>query len=674
MRTHRQVSFAGGVIGEEAQGRIDVAKYQIGIADGQNVFVQPQGILSSRAGTEFVADIGEAGAVLLPFKFDETDQYVLVFTNLALRFVKQGQLGFIQSSGDYTVVTPYVTADLANLKFVQKDDILYLVHPLYAPRQLSRTSDTNWTLSTLTFAPSIAAPTGLAVALGGGSGGTAPRDSVYVVTAVSEDGEESLPSSSAQYATPSSTLDDLDLTWNTVAGTDYYRVYKEENGVFGYIGEAGSNAFTDDGINADTTDSPPGDRNPFSTSDDYPGVVERFQQRFVYGNKFTAPLKTEWSQTGFPENFTFSNPQRATDAIELTPDVRTRSEIRALVAGQSTLVCFTANSVLRFEPTDGNVAKPGEISIEPDLQIGCSPVQPIIVGAEILFVEDAGDRIHSIDYDAVRERLTPLERSILAYHYFRGREVVAFSYARTPYSIIPTVVSNGIWPVMTYVEEQDVWGWTEWLSRDSSGLALATWSATIREGKRDVPYYVLTRTIDGSTVYYLEKLADREETVAADFIGVDSAVVGTNGSPSTTLSGATHLVGETVDVLGDGNVFLGLTVDGSGNVEIDLAVSKYVIGLRNEWLVETLPPPPGREKLKLPQKVFVDTIGDYVFDAVGLKDNGEELDTSRVKMGGLREVVIEGNWTADSRIRLKGNGIKPFKLRQVHTRYDESSS
>lgn len=51
------------------------------------------------------------------------------------------------------VVTPYVTADIPNLKYVQSADVMTIVHPNYAPRELARFSQTIWTLT------SVAAPT-----------------------------------------------------------------------------------------------------------------------------------------------------------------------------------------------------------------------------------------------------------------------------------------------------------------------------------------------------------------------------------------------------------------------------------------------------------------------------------------------------------------------------------
>ena len=48
----------------------------------------------------------------------------------------------------YEIASPYVTADLPTIKFAQSADLMYLVHPGYAIRKLSRSGHTSWTLST----------------------------------------------------------------------------------------------------------------------------------------------------------------------------------------------------------------------------------------------------------------------------------------------------------------------------------------------------------------------------------------------------------------------------------------------------------------------------------------------------------------------------------------------
>ncbi len=158
----------------------------------------------------------------------------------------------------YTLATPYVTADLPTLKFEQSADTLTITHKNYAPRKLTRTGHAAWTLTTIVFAPTQTAPTGVVSS----AVGTAQY---YAVTAINDDtGEESLQSADAGSSSETSTL-----TWAAVSGCTSYSVYKKKNGVYGFIGTAqkpttGSTVtFTDATIVPDTATTPPQQRNPF---------------------------------------------------------------------------------------------------------------------------------------------------------------------------------------------------------------------------------------------------------------------------------------------------------------------------------------------------------------------------------------------------------------------------
>ena len=48
----------------------------------------------------------------------------------------------------YEIASPYATADIPTVKFAQSADTMYLVHPSYAIRKLTRSAHTNWTIST----------------------------------------------------------------------------------------------------------------------------------------------------------------------------------------------------------------------------------------------------------------------------------------------------------------------------------------------------------------------------------------------------------------------------------------------------------------------------------------------------------------------------------------------
>ena len=55
----------------------------------------------------------------------------------------------LHSTGAYSIPTPYLTADLFDLDFIKSEDVMYIVHPDYEPRQLSRLGHISWSLDAL---------------------------------------------------------------------------------------------------------------------------------------------------------------------------------------------------------------------------------------------------------------------------------------------------------------------------------------------------------------------------------------------------------------------------------------------------------------------------------------------------------------------------------------------
>ena len=73
-------------------------------------------------------------------------------------------------SGFYEIPTPYAEADLFDIHYVQSADVMTLVHPNYAPRELQRYGATNWQLNVISFGATVATPTGVAVTANRGTG------------------------------------------------------------------------------------------------------------------------------------------------------------------------------------------------------------------------------------------------------------------------------------------------------------------------------------------------------------------------------------------------------------------------------------------------------------------------------------------------------------------------
>ena len=60
--------------------------------------------------------------------------------------------GQVLSGGSaFEISTPYLTAELFEIKFAQSADVMYICHPNHAARKLSRTGHTSWTLTEIDF-------------------------------------------------------------------------------------------------------------------------------------------------------------------------------------------------------------------------------------------------------------------------------------------------------------------------------------------------------------------------------------------------------------------------------------------------------------------------------------------------------------------------------------------
>jgi hypothetical protein len=162
-----QRSFTGGEISPALRARADITKYATGLAKLENMHVQAQGGAYSREGFKFICEIGDSTkrARLINFSFNTEQTYALIFEENTLRVVTNGGL-VLENDGitTYELATPYLESELSRLAFTQRADVMTLVHPSHAPRNLSRTADNNWSLDVIDFSPRIVAPVFASVA------------------------------------------------------------------------------------------------------------------------------------------------------------------------------------------------------------------------------------------------------------------------------------------------------------------------------------------------------------------------------------------------------------------------------------------------------------------------------------------------------------------------------
>lgn len=584
-----QRSFTGGELAPSLHARTDLAKYQSGAKTLRNFMVHAHGGASNRPGTKYIAEVKDSTARtrLIPFQFSTTQTYVLEFGNLYMRVFRDG--GQVLSGGvAYEIATPYTTADLAILKFVQSADVMTITHPNYAPRNLSRTGHTAWSLATISLAPALAAPAGPAVTPTNGTGVAPALNFSYKVTAVkAETLEESLPTAAvtcANYALNPATGTFNVVTWSAVVGATKYNVYKEmnESGIHGWVGAATGLTFKDSNLAPDESDTPPNARDPFAASN-YPGVVTYHQQRRVFGASHSQPQTVWMSQSSNYANFNVSSPSRDDDGVTFTLASAQVNSIRFFVALNDLIVLTSGGE---FKVTGGgsggnDAITPSALVVRPQGYRGCAEVPPLIIGETALFVQQKGAIVRDLGYSIDVDSYTGNDLSVLSNHLFEGMTISEWAYAQAPHSIVWAVRSDGVLLSLTYLKEHQVWAWCQ---HDTLGTYESVCS--VSEGTEDAVYVIVNRTINGGTKRYVERMQSRIVDDVEDAFFVDCGL-SYSGAAATIISGLDHLEGETVTVLADGSVSPDAVVV-AGSITLPHSASVVHVGLGYTSEIKTL--------------------------------------------------------------------------------------
>jgi hypothetical protein len=515
----------------------------------------------------------------------------------------------------FELVTPYPTSVLRDIKYVQSADTMTLTHPLYAPKDLTRTDHDVWTISDIVFYPETSFPTSVAITVST-TGSTTVQ---YAVTAVNvETSEESLRGVRT-YAPATKTItnatsddpcvittlaahglvvgDEIDIngvsgmielndrryrvggvpttttielsdtslsnvdatgytdysnfgrveaafvkvtnsaletnniiTWASTPNAGSYNIYKDVNGLFGFIGTTELTTFTDKNIKPDTEDTPPRIRNPFIGTNNYPSTVGYYQQRRVFANTNNHPQRIFMSQTANISNMASSSPTKDDDAIIITIASMQVNEVRHLVPLADMVVLTSGGEWLLNGAADAALTA-ATVQVTPQTYYGANELQPIVSGANVIFAEN-GSIIRDLGYRYETDSYSGNDISILARHLFDNKTLQDWCYRQSPDSLIYVIRDDGVMLTLTYLKEQEVFGWARTTTR---GDFISCTS--VAEGNSDAFYVVVERTIDGDTVKYIERQDDRAFVDLEDAFFVDA---GLSYDTPVTVSGYTQ--------------------------------------------------------------------------------------------------------------------------------------
>ncbi|WP_305986122.1 hypothetical protein [Roseibium sp. MMSF_3544] len=148
MSYHLQATFSRGELDPELIYRADLEFFRSSLAECRNFVTLKRGGLRRRGGTKFIAELKDSasGGWLIPFEFGNGQYYMLEFGDFYFRvYTNAGRVGTVE------VATPYAKSVLANLKFVQSTDTLFIAGGGVAPQALKRLGETSWTIEAMAF-------------------------------------------------------------------------------------------------------------------------------------------------------------------------------------------------------------------------------------------------------------------------------------------------------------------------------------------------------------------------------------------------------------------------------------------------------------------------------------------------------------------------------------------
>lgn len=556
-----QTSFNAGEVTPLVYGRPDLQKYGNGLETCQNMIPMVQGPLTSRPGTVFINEAGFSGGYvrLLEFVFSTTQAYIVEAGQYYFRFYRNRAQ--ITSGAPVEIGTPYPVSALSGLKTVQSADVLYIFHPNYAPRKLSRTSDTVWSLSTLTTTdgPYLNTNTTATTLTASGTTGS------VTLTASSTTGINN--GTGFQFTDVGRVVRLLVSSvwgWGTItARTSTTQVTVQVGSAFG---ATTATAVWRLGVYSDTTG--------------WPACGTFFEDRLFMGGSTGNPQRLDGSMSGDYENFAPTSTAgvvAANNAVGFTLNSNDVNTIRWISDDEKGLLVGTLGGEWIVRPSsNGEALSPTNISAKRSTSYGSADVQPIRAGRAILFIQKSRRKLRELAYQFDVDGFRAPDITQLSEH-ITLPGIQEMAYQQEPQSMVWVCRDDGVLIGATYDRDQDVVAWHRH-PIGGNGFVESVGVIPRPDGSGDELYLVVRRTIGGFVKRYIEymsKLWERGDTQAAA-VFTDSAKTYT--TPGSTVTGLDHLEGQTVSVLVDGAVHPNKTVT-SGQITLDFIGTTVVVGL-----------------------------------------------------------------------------------------------
>lgn len=559
-----QASFVSGELTPEAYGRVDTDIYSKAGKKLRNCYVLPQGGAFRREGLSYVDNTtSDNEGRLVPFEFNDEQTYMLAFTAGQFK-VYRTDSNSVQATVSSSPVDGLSASIIKEMNWTQSADTLILVHKDIQPIKITRSSHTSWTAESVSFSNIPAFAFGsLSTSNPAGSINPDVTTGQVIVTGTTT----SFTSlSTGQY---------LNLP---KGGRIFITAINSDTEIEGNITVELANS---DAVSNGDWEYESGYEPVMSSSKGWTRSVAFYKGRLVLGGLGSRPQTLLMSKVG-----DFFNLDLGTglddEGIDITIDDDRVNIIHNVFPGRGLQIFttggeFTIRSELNDALTPVNAATQlFKETLHGSGNSDSSTVKripkPTSVDGATVFVESGGTVVRQFLFNEVEQSFNASNISILSSHLINDPVSMDIRRANTSFSadFVYLVNSDGTCAVLNSLREQSLLAWSLF-ETDGEFEDVAV------SGRET--YFIIKRTIDSSTVRFIEKLDANNFT--------DASVRQTSGAAKTSWNGLDHLDGQTVKVRGDDYILDDAAVS-SGSLTSSASVSALEAGLDFTYLAEPL--------------------------------------------------------------------------------------
>jgi len=492
-----RTGWPGGEWSPRLIGRFDLDQHSRALQVLENAIPLPQGTVIRRPPSRWHADLpASTSARVIPFVVDTETVYVVVIRT-------DGARVFNLQDGTETF-WPYSYTNIDKIAYAQSGDVLYLVNPDWPPIKFTRTAVNTFTTAPVSFL-----------------NGRAP------LAPLNLDASKFVSSITGTWPSLTITMSAATFIAADVGRAFFVRDLVNKRAIYTSI----TSVISPTQVNVSGQFQIGGPALPATPQADWAlglfsatqgcGAICFHESRLWYGGFAEEPDLVVSSVSNSFDNFeTISPDPTASAASNADKSVARRVDgapVRWLLSSAGGLLVGGDSAESMIVPGVTGILTPTEASVRVITERGSDPIQPVNIDRSAFFIERGGYRIRQIRFENEQDFDT-IDATILASHLgVQGFRRLA--YQQSPYSVLWALDRNGALYGWTIEGNQEVMG----AHRHRLGgaykgdhpkiLDIATVPVKRSDGSfTDALFLAVTRSINGNSVTYLERIQDEQMT------------------------------------------------------------------------------------------------------------------------------------------------------------------